>query len=438
MFGYYFDLAIRSLRRNPALTSLMVLAIAFGVAASMTTYSIFRAVSGDPIPWKSSRLFVPQIDLWGPASRERDTEPADALSYVDAVALMRAHRGNLQSAMYEIAPTVAPPTPTPGQRAQYVGGHAVYGEFFAMTDAPFRYGHGWSANEDNARDSVVVISSRLNDKYFEGKDSTGRNLVLDDRQYRIVGVLDDWRPKPMFYDVANVTFARDDDVFIPFTHAIDRQIDSAGNYTCMSAPSGSGFAGTLNGDCVWIAFMVQLDTAAEVADYRRFLDGYAGEQHTAGRFGWGANNRLRNLPEWMDFNRVAPPDTKVSLLVALGLLLVCMINTVGLMLAKFLRRSIEIGVRRALGASRAQIALQFTVEAGVLGLGGGLLGLLLTGLGVLAMRAVLPKDIAAMAHMDLSLLFLTLLVAVFATVLAGLYPTLRASYVRPAMQLKSS
>ncbi|HMH69403.1 MAG TPA: ABC transporter permease, partial [Pinirhizobacter sp.] len=84
MFGYYLDLALRSLRRNPALTGLMVLAIAFGVGASMTTYSVFRAVSGDPIPWKSERLYVPQIDLFGPEAAKASRDPPDLLSYKDA------------------------------------------------------------------------------------------------------------------------------------------------------------------------------------------------------------------------------------------------------------------------------------------------------------------------------------------------------------------
>ena len=66
MFGYYLDLALCSLKRHKALTALMILTIGFGVAASMTTWSVFRAVSGDPIPWKSSKLYVPQIDAWAP------------------------------------------------------------------------------------------------------------------------------------------------------------------------------------------------------------------------------------------------------------------------------------------------------------------------------------------------------------------------------------
>jgi len=49
MFAYYLDLALRSFRRNKALTALMVLAIALGIGASMTTLTVFHVLSGDPM-----------------------------------------------------------------------------------------------------------------------------------------------------------------------------------------------------------------------------------------------------------------------------------------------------------------------------------------------------------------------------------------------------
>ena len=76
MLGYYFGLGLRSLRRNVVLTVLMIVAIGVGIGASMTTLTIYRAMSGDPLPGKSAQLFVPQIDNWGPQRRGADSTAA--------------------------------------------------------------------------------------------------------------------------------------------------------------------------------------------------------------------------------------------------------------------------------------------------------------------------------------------------------------------------
>ena len=438
MLTYYIELAVRSLKRSPGLTLLMVLTIGFGVAASMTTYSVFRAVSGDPIPWKSSQLFVPQIDMWGPTGRGADGEPPDAMDYTDAMKLMRDHRAKLQSAMYQISPSIVPADAS--KHPVNTSGHAVSSEFFPMLDVPFLYGNGWSADDDAQRAAVVVISSKLNQKLFGGANSVGKTIDIEGKDYRVVGVLDNWNPQPRFYDVVNSGgFSTGlDDVFLPFDRAISLGMANNGNTNCNAIPKESGFVGLQHSSCVWIAFMAELDDAASAAAYRQYLDGYAHQQQQSGRFAWAPNNRLRNLPDWLDAEHVVPSDTKVSLLVALGLLIVCLVNTAGLLLAKFLRRSSEIGVRRALGAQRNSIYAQFLTEAGMVGMAGGVLGLLLTGVGVLSVGWVLPKEIATLAHVDFVLLALTLVIAVLATLLAGLYPTFRASRVQPAWQLKSN
>ncbi|OOG59830.1 ABC transporter permease [Rhodanobacter sp. C03] len=438
MFAYYLELALRSLKRSPGLTALMVLTIAFGVAASMTTYSVFRAVSGDPIPWKSAKLFVPQIDNWGPNGRGSDGEPPNAMDYNDAITLMRDHRAKLQSAMYQISPSIVPADAS--KHPINVSGHAVYSEFFPMLDVPFLYGSGWSADDDTQRAAVVVISSKLNQKLFGGSNSVGKTVNVEGKDYRVVGVLNDWNPQPRFFDVVNSGgFSTGvEDVFLPFQRAITVGIPNDGNTNCNAVPTESGFVGLQHSACVWIAYMAELDDAAAATAYKQYLDGYAHDLQQSGHFGWAPNNRLRDLPAWLDNQHVVPSDTKVSLLVALGLLLACLVNTAGLLLAKFLRRSSEIGVRRALGAPRMAIYAQFLTEAGIIGLAGGVLGLLLTGVGVVSVGWVLPKDIAALARVDFSLLTLTLLVAVIATTLAGLYPTFRASRVQPAWQLKSN
>lgn len=433
MFAYYVDLAMSSLKRSRGLTALMVLTIAFGVAASMTTWSVFRAVSGDPIPRKSSQLFVPTLDMWGPSTyKPGDDWRPDALDYGSAVALMRDHRAKLQSAMYQIDSSVVPVDP--GKHPIQLTGHAVYAEFFPMVDAPFRHGSGWSAADDERRAQVAVIGRKLNDKLFDGGNSVGKTLNVDGRDYRVVGVLAEWNPQPRFYDVVNASgfVGEDEDLFLPFTTAIAVGMPNVGNTNCNDTP-GTGFEGLQRSSCIWIAYMVQLDGAAAIQRYQDYLNGFA-----AARYSWRPDTRLYGLMEWLDHEHVVPPDTRISLYVALGLLLVCLVNTAGLLLAKFLRRSSEIGVRRALGAPRAAIYAQFLTEAGLIGVAGGVLGLLLTGLGVAGIGLVMPKDIADLARFDWSLLLITLIVAIVASVLAGLYPTFRSARVQPAWQLKSN
>ena len=59
MLGYYLQLAFRSLRRNPVLTSLMITAVGVGIGASMTMLTNLRVMTGDPIPIWTRGLRLP-------------------------------------------------------------------------------------------------------------------------------------------------------------------------------------------------------------------------------------------------------------------------------------------------------------------------------------------------------------------------------------------
>ncbi|MFC5527187.1 ABC transporter permease [Rhodanobacter ginsengisoli] len=436
MFGYYLQLGLRSLRRNPALTTLMVMAIGFGVAASMITYSVFRAVSGNPIPDKSAQLFIPQVDSWGPQQNEKG-EPPEALDYVDAAALMRAHEAKRQTLLYLVQVSVMPD----GGRDLPLAatGYAVGSDFFPMFEVPFQYGNGWSPQDDQARGAEVVISSQLNQKLFGGVDSVGRTVNLSGHDYRVVGVTRHWNPSPRFFDLFSTSgFKEASDFYMPFTRALDLKMRPGGRNSCRGKLTFTTWEDYLQSNCVWITPWVELDSAAAVARYQRFLQSYSADQQRAGRFAWAPNVRLRNVMQWLDHEHVVPPESRISLLVSLGFFLICLINTVGLLLAKFLRRAGEIGVRRALGASRREIYTQYLIEAGAVGLAGGVLGLLLTAMGVSGVGVLFPPQIAKLAQLDFKLVGLTLLVAIVATVLAAFYPAWRAARVQPAWQLKSN
>ena len=438
VFGYCLELAVRSLRRSPGLTMLMILAIGFGVSSSMTMYSVFRGVSADPIPWKSSKLFVPQIDPWGPGHRGNG-EPPSKLTYIDAMALMHQHRAFRQSAIIGMSRLIVPPRHSQADGLINASGYAVYSDFFPMLDVPFHYGAGWGTDDDARENPVIVIGAHLNQMMFGGGNSVGKTITIAGHIYRVVGVLRHWNPQPEFFDL--LQFRRHGpDFFVPFQTVVSSNAIGGGNQgeTCGSRhDSIQTFKELLRSDCVWLSYMVELDNQAAVQAYRQYLDAYARQQQQLGRFPWNPNNRLRDLTAFLAYRHVVPSNIHVSLLVAQGLLVVCLLHAMGLLFAKFLRRSGEIAVRRALGASRVSIYAQFLVEAALIGTAGGLLGLLLTAIGVLSVGVVMPPELAALARIDPSLLALTLLLAVTGTLLASLYPTYRASRVPPALQLKA-
>jgi putative ABC transport system permease protein len=307
-------------------------------------------------------------------------------------------------------------------------------DFFSMFDVPFARGGPWSAADDAARARVAVISKELAEKLFEGGDAVGRSLRFDRHEVAIVGVLDHWRPTPHFYDLFIAQYGQAEQVFLPFSTSRELDLDRSGTIDCWGPPVSA--PASLDEPCAWVQFWVQLDSREAARAYRDFLVNYSEEQHRVGRFTRPPNVRLRTLMEWLDFRQVVPSDVRLSAWLAFGFLAVCLLNTIGLLLAKFLRRSQEIGVRRALGASRRAIFNQFLVEAASIGLVGGVLGLGLAWLGLWAVRKQ-PVDYAALAELDLPMLLTTFALAIVSSLLAGVLPAWRAGRVAPALQLKS-
>jgi putative ABC transport system permease protein len=127
---------------------------------------------------------------------------------------------------------------------------------------------------------------------------------------------------------------------------------------------------------------------------------------------------------------------KLQTWLAFAFLAICLFNMVGLLLAKFLRRAGEIGVRRALGASRRSVFAQCLTEAGLIGLIGGLGGWLLTLVGLWLVRRQ-QTPYSDLVHMDASMFAITFVLAIAVSLLAGALPALRASRVAPALQLKT-
>ena len=430
MFSYYLDLAHRSFRRNVALTALMIVAIAFGVGASMTTFTVLHVLSADPIPGKSHQLYIVQLDPERAVGFVPGTEPPDQLTWLDAQALMREGHADHQVMMTGGNAAVEPQRE--GLEPFFVEGRWATADLFEMFRVPFVVGGGWRAEDDASAARVVVIARALAERVFGAVDVVGRSLRVEGTALRIIGVTDTWRPSPHFYDLNSDPYAKGEQLFIPFATSRDLKL----SHGAMNCWAESPDPDALGAPCEWIQFWVELGSSAKAAAYRDALTRYSEEQRRTGRFERPSNVRLRDVIEWISYKEVVPSDVRLQTWVALGFLLVCLINTVGLLLTKFLRRSMEIGVRRALGASKRAIFAQLLVEAGVIGVAGGLLGLGLAWLGLYAVRQQ-PTAYAELASLDLPMLGATLVLAIVSSLVAGLLPAWRGCQVTPAIQLKS-
>lgn len=433
MFAYNLGLALRNLRRNVGMTAVMIIAVSVGIGASMTLLTALRAMSADPIPAKSGRLFSVRIDNWGP-DVPNNAQLDDMLSYPDAMALMRARKGLRQSVMYAPVFSVVP---VGTDAIPFTAtARAAYRDFFSMFDAPFAFGAPWSkADEDNHAD-VVVLGAKIAQRLFPGANAVGRTVSLGDVQYRVIGVLAPWRFQPRVYDMSSRLYQETEDVFVPLTTAADHKLFSFGGSYC-NKPTQRDWESTIKSECRWVQFWVELSSATERSNYLRFLNNYAAEQRRVGRFHWPAKVRLLDVNETLQAEHIVPGEMKISTIAAFGFLLVCLINATGLMLAKLGGRSAEFSVRRALGASKAQIFAQCVAEATIVGASGGILGLGLTALGLAFERAILREDYARLVSLDSHSVVTTLSVALIAVTVAALYPAWQTSRLQPAWNLKS-
>jgi len=435
LFGYYLRMALASLRRNLLLTSLMVVAIGVGIGAAMTTLTVFMVLTNDPLPDRSERVFHPRLDAQDMSGYAPGGEPHDLLTRLDAEQLLREKRGVRQAMMYAgfsvIELDQGDDMPF-RQRIRYTSS-----DFFPMFGVPLQHGQPWSAADDEARARVVVIGADLNQRVFNGGNSVGKLLRINGEQFRVIGVAAPWHPQPTFYDLNREGgFAEADQLFLPFSTSRALRMGFAGNLDCWGEVDKEEGQLGLNSSCAWVQYWVEMASAQDAADFRAYLENHSSQQRQNGRYQRPVNVRLDNIPQWLDYKRVVPSDVRLQTWLAFGFLFICLLNTTGLLLAKFLRRAPEIGLRRALGAPRSSVFQQCLVEAGLIGIAGGAFGLLLAwcGLWLVRQQAV---GYAALAGMEAGTLFGTFLLALVASLAAAAFPAWRACLVAPASQLKS-
>ena len=435
MLTYHLKIATTSLRRNPILTTLLIAGIALGICVSTAFVTLRHMFRQDPLPGKSDKVFYVRLDSWARDKAYQAEDPAslpDQVTYRDARALMRSTIPVRQTAAFVSSMTVHP-DPKIGRPYQ-PDVRLVFADFFDMFQAPFRYGGPWTKAADAKPEQVIVIDHETNERLFGGENSVGRTVRIEARDFRVTGVLAPWRPAIRLWELNRNFVGAPEPIYMPFNLVEPLQIPTTGNSSNWKPTPGNSFAEMLNSERVWLQYWVELPNAAAAGAYRDWLRNYIVDQKKIGRFERPVNFRLATIPQLAEEWNLIPNGIGAMTVVSLLFLAICSLNLVGILLGKFLNRIPEVSVRRALGASRAQIFLQHIVECELIVILGCALGIVLS-LGVLSMLARFMPNGEAL-RLDGEMLLVAAFLSLVAGLLAGVYPAWRVCSVPPAMQLK--
>jgi putative ABC transport system permease protein len=436
VFGYLLHTAWRSLRRNPFLSLLVVVGIGLGIGVSTTFVTAVYRLSMHPIPEKAGQLHYVRMDSWDPERAWEDDDPEippNQMTWQDALAVTSGDIPTHQTFMFKSDLTVHPEDKE--MRPFRSSARVCTNDFFALFEVPFQFGGPWSDTSDAAAEQVVVLDHATNSKLFGGEDSVGKTLLIEDRDFTVAGVLAPWRPVPKYYDTHNNPFEDPEELYIPILLSEAMELNSAGNDSNWKNYDREEYADSLASEMIWIQTWVQLDTAEQKQDYAAFLDAYALEQRKLGRFGRPLNNWTQEVAVWLKDEDMVPQEARTLLIISLLFLVVCSVNLIGILLGKFLARAPEIGVRRALGASRGAIFMQHLLECELIAIVGGIAGLGLSVLGLWIIEALFSIDLNF--KLDLNMVGAGMLLALVAGLVAGAYPAWRVCRIPPAQYLKA-
>ncbi|HYI10016.1 MAG TPA: FtsX-like permease family protein [Thermoanaerobaculia bacterium] len=435
MLLYNVKIALKSLRRNPVLTALLISAIALGICVSTTFIALRHVFEKDPLPGRSGQVFNVRLDNWDPQRAYNAEDPnslPSMISYRDMRALMKSDIPTRQTGTFRASYFIHPDPKAGRPYAEDI--RLVFTDFFTMFAVPFQYGGPWDKAADSKPEQVIVIDHATNEKLFGGTNSVGKTVRMEDRNYKVVGVIAPWNPPVRFYDLTQGLGPRVEPIYMPFNFTEPLEIYTNGNSDGWKGFDGDGHAAYINSESVWIQFWAELPTPEKQQAYREFVNNYVRDQKKLGRFQRPLHTEVTSLPDLMNELQIVPPAIRSLSIVSMLFLVVCSLNLVGLLLGKFLARVPEVSVRRALGASRWQVFWQHVVECELVGIAGGIIGMLLS-IGMLSMIAKFAPN-PEVVRLDPEMVLVSLFLSLGAGLLAGIYPSWRVCSVAPAMQLK--
>jgi putative ABC transport system permease protein len=389
--GLWQDLRFgaRLLTKEKSATAVIVLTLALGIAANAIVFGFTDLLLLRPLPLGNAAhtVTIYGVDHRQGGNRGRLSMPdfrdvKEHTASLEDVAAITLSRMSLTGSGEPLAVTVQSAT----------------ANILRVWDvAPVR-GRGFLPGDDApGRPDVAMLSHRFWATHFAGDETiVGRALTLNGHSYTVVGVL---TPAIEIGNIAAI------DVWIPLDTSSAAARRDARSLTVFGVMKPTTTLATVNAELSTVADRLEREFPATNAGWR--LRSISLREATV-----GANT-------WVFLALLA-------VIVALVLFVACA-NVATVMLARASARRREIAVRLALGATRGRLVRQLVSEGLLLGLGGGLVGLVLTYLGLNGFERLSEESYFQRLEINANLLEFTFALSLIAPVLFGVLPALQSS-----------
>ena len=404
--------AISSLGANKLRAGLTLLGIVIGVAAVITLMSIGRGVQAtitERIQALGTNLLFVRPGETSSRGVGGGQGSASSLTIDDAYALSES----------EFTPSISAVAPELGSSAQVVAGRkntfanitGVTPEYEEVRNAPVEFGRFISQGDVDRNATVAVLGYQVAQDLYGFRSPIGQPIRISGRQFEVIGVLEE--------KGGSSFFSFDDRIMVPITAAYYRLASSR-------TTQGGISVQTINVKTQGVQVM---DSAlAEVATILRLRHRITGEDDFT----------VTSQQETIEALEEATNAFVFFLGAIAGIsLLVGGIGIMNIMLVSVTERTREIGIRKAMGAKRRDILLQFVSEATLLSLGGGGVGLFLGWVlsNLLNDRAIIGTSPTQTAFsFDIAVLALAVSAAI--GLFFGIYPAMRAASLHPIEALR--
>lgn len=379
MFFNTLKLAVRSTLANKMRSFLTMLGIIIGVVSVVMLMSIAESTTSsitDAISSMGSDLLTVLVTDDDVKLKSDDYMELTQYDAIKGVAPYLTINGTARS----------------GSEYVSASGIGVTAEYQEIADLALQAGRGIQPTDLEWRTNVAVIGTEIAEELFESYDVIGKTFQMSNRTFTVVGLLEE--------SGTDFTGSLDARVLIPLTTA-QRISDSASVSTCYVQAASSN------------------DIALAQSMTEAFLYAKTGDEDAYSVLNMSA--LLDTLDSVM---------SKVSLMlggIAAISLLVGGIGIMNIMLVSVAERTREIGIRKAIGARRADIMSQFLIEACTLSILGGLIGLGVSALGLRAFGLIANLNV----RLEWSAAVGALLFCVLIGVIFGSYPASKASRMTP-------